>query len=135
MAVRDRRAPLTALVLAAAYLLIVVEGVLGIIWLWGGPGGPMMPPHSPWVSWAINLCIFGLFWRLFWRIVFTGREYGIAEGFYSIIRMPIANIVTIMAGRRAFVAYCRSLMGGKVVWDKTEHRAHPLLTTTTTGGS
>jgi adsorption protein B len=36
----------------------------------------------------------------------------------------------ILAARRAVLAYCRSLAGAKVVWDKTEHVVHPALAST-----
>jgi adsorption protein B len=43
----------------------------------------------------------------------------------AILRLPHANLIAIMAGRRALVAYARSLLGGRVRWDKTPHLAHP----------
>ena len=39
----------------------------------------------------------------------------------------MANVITIIAGRRAFWAYCRSLGGVRAVWEKTEHHEHPAL--------
>jgi adsorption protein B len=122
MAVRDRRGPLTALVLASAYLLLVVDTVLlGLSY--AGIG------HTHALSLALKLMLaasfVGFLWRAMMRFAFTAREYGVAEGVYAVLRIPIANIIAIMAGRRALVAYFRSLRTGKVVWDKTVHESHP----------
>ena len=56
---------------------------------------------------------------------FIGTDLGWREGMLSVLRIPIANVIAIMAGRRALVAYFRSLQDGKVVWDKTVHDRHP----------
>jgi len=69
--------------------------------------------------------MMGSVWRAAMRFMFTAREYGLREGVLAVLRMPLANIVMIMAGRRAVMAYCRSLAGGHVGWDKTEHVAGP----------
>lgn len=126
MALRDRRGPLTALVLAAAYLLLVVDAVLLAARLLGWePGVPLSSVQG----WLLALGLAGLVWRAGLRAVFVGREYGWAEGLRSLIRMPIANVVAIMAGRRAFSAYVRSLGGRAIAWDKTEHEVHPAFLT------
>ena len=124
MALRDRRGPLTALVLAAAYLLLLVDAVLLTARLSGW--APVLP-LSPVEGGLLALGLTGLVWRAALRVVFVGREYGCAEGLRSLLRMPIANVVAIMAGRRALVAYVRSLTGGSIIWDKTDHQVHPVL--------
>jgi adsorption protein B len=58
-------------------------------------------------------------------MLFVGQEYGWAEGLRAVLRIPVANVIAIMAGRRAIVGYMRSLAGHPVGWDKTEHLAHP----------
>lgn len=125
MALRDRRGPLTALVLAVAYLLLVLDGLLlGLHW------AGVSTPHQLSVPLKILLWIsfFGFLWRASLRFAFTTREYGWSEGCLSVLRIPVANVVTIMAGRRALVAYFRSLRTGQVVWDKTAHEYHPAAT-------
>ena len=71
------------------------------------------------------LSLAGFAWRAAMRFAFTAREYGWLEGLRAIARIPIGNIIAIMAGRRALAAYLRSLAGQRVVWDKTAHHAHP----------
>ena len=43
------------------------------------------------------------------------------------LRIPLANVIAIMAGRRALVAYVRTLRGAAVTWDKTAHLIHPTM--------
>jgi adsorption protein B len=122
MALRDRRGPLTALVLAAAYLLLLVDAILltGLALGYGSPAALSAPLK------AMLLISFGGFvWRAGLRAMFTAREYGWAEAVNAVLRIPVANVIAIMAGRRALVAYFRSLRTGKVVWDKTLHEQHP----------
>lgn len=122
MALRDRRGPLTALVLAAAYLLLLVDGLLfGLLWT----GIVRDQPVSPVLASMLGICLVGFLWRTGMRFFFTAREYGVVEGLRAIGRIPVANLITIIAGRKALVAYCRSLRTGRIVWDKTSHDSHP----------
>lgn len=129
MALRDRRGPLAALVLASAYLLLVIEALLGgLRWLAAmyGINPPPLPP-SPEVRSMLVISLCGVVWRAMWRLAWTAREYGLAEGCRAVLRIPLANIIAIMAGRRALAAYLRTLGGEAIVWDKTEHLTHPAL--------
>lgn len=122
MALRDRRGPLTALVLASAYLLILVQGVIALAGLFGhgadpAPGAGLDP--------LLTLCLASLVWRSAFRFALTAREYGAAEGLRAVLRIPVANLIAILAGRRALFAYVRTLLGGEVRWDKTAHHRHP----------
>ncbi|MBS0481939.1 MAG: glycosyl transferase family protein [Proteobacteria bacterium] len=122
MALRDRRGPLTALVLFAAYLLLLIETVLiaahGLGWAGGHEPGRL-------IGMLTAISLVGFVWRAAWRMAFTAREYGWAEGLRAVLRIPVGNIIAIMAGRRALGAYVRSLRGQRVVWDKTAHHTHP----------
>ena len=106
-------------------MLLVVELLLAIGQSAHWAGWDSLPPHSPLVTVLGTVSLLGLIWRAFARALFCGHEYGWREGLRSVVRIPLANVVAIMAGRRAFVAYVRSLWGGAVVWDKTAHRLHP----------
>jgi bacteriophage N4 adsorption protein B len=130
MVLRDRRGPLTALVLAVAYLLLLVETILA--WLTSQGHAAMlqtlperMAHQSPFLHGMMVISTIGLVWRAVMRFTFTLREYGFAEALRSVLRIPLANIIAIMAGRRAFAAYLRTLAGGDVIWEKTQHRFHP----------
>jgi adsorption protein B len=59
-------------------------------------------------------------------MAFTAREYGAGEGMRALLRIPVANFITIMAGRRALARYIQTLRGAAITWDKTLHEAHPV---------
>jgi adsorption protein B len=128
MALRDRHGPMTAAVLGAAYLLVFVELALGAARLAGWqPATPM----SPLLVTMISISFAAFVWRATWRFFFTAREYGLAEGLRSLLRIPVANVIAILAGRRALFAYVRTLRGELIRWDKTHHSAHPAMRTLT----
>jgi adsorption protein B len=122
MRLRDRRGPLSALVLFAAYLLLVLTGIL---WLAGYFGfvRPWQPSGLLMTILWINLASFA--WRATVRFAFTAREYGVLEGVRALLRLPHSNIIAIMSARRALFAYVATLLGAKLRWDKTHHEAHP----------
>lgn len=124
MALRDRRGPLTAVVLAIAYLLIAIWLVLAVARAAGWEGGTEPSPYWRIMIWVTFLSFA---WRAAMRILFTAREYGPIEGLCAFARIPIANAISVLASRRAILAYFRSLRGMPVVWDKTAHTLHPAL--------
>ncbi|MBA3940346.1 MAG: hypothetical protein C0520_03955 [Sphingopyxis sp.] len=119
---RDRRAPLAALVLLAAYgaLVLAVAGWTGQQWL-----GWAIEPLSP----AMRLLFAAngvlLLWRLGMRGFFTARWYGLPQAMRALPRAFVANIIAILAARRAVALYWRMLRSGRVVWDKTDHVRRP----------
>ncbi|MCJ2177269.1 glycosyl transferase family protein [Novosphingobium album (ex Hu et al. 2023)] len=127
MVVRDRRGPLATLVLTCGYALVVIEGLLGLAWLMGARRAMAIPPL---LHVMLVLCLAGLAWRLVARFAFTAHEYGVTEGLLAVVRVPVANFIAILAGRKAFASYLRTLRGAAVRWDKTEHAAHPVTAAT-----
>jgi adsorption protein B len=124
MRLRDRRGPLTALVLAVAYASLIVFAVAMGMELAGTGAGVAVSPILALIL-LFNFASFA--WRAVWRYAFTAREYGHAEGLRAILRIPVANIIAIMAGRRALFAYIASLGGTPPRWDKTQHSLHPSI--------
>ncbi|MDZ4306837.1 glycosyl transferase family protein [Allopontixanthobacter sp.] len=122
MRIRDRRGPVTALVLALAYALLVLA-TAGWLMNLAGVGQPL--ELSPELSIILVLNFVSFAWRVVWRFAFTAREYGWVEGLRAVLRIPVANIIAIMAGRRALIAYLKTLAGQIPQWDKTHHDAHP----------
>ena len=124
MRLRDRRGPLGALVLTCGYLLVVLWSIssvlaeLGYASAWKPSGALRL---------LLWLNVVSFIWRAALRFAFTAREYGAAEGLRAVARIPVANVIAIMAGRRAMFAYVRSLAGGAVLWDKTAHNVHPMM--------
>ncbi|QWC56267.1 glycosyl transferase family protein [Erythrobacter sp. 3-20A1M] len=121
MRLRDRRGLFSALLLTMAYALLIV-GALDLLLGFLG----LLPDFAlpPGVWWLIALNFAHLCLRATTRFVFTTREYGWAEGFRAVARLPVSNIIAIIAARRALAAYLGVLRGSKVHWDKTDHPVH-----------
>lgn len=122
MRLRDRRGPMAALVMACGYAFFLVSGLCLVLDI----AGLVRPWHpDPFLSalvWA-NLAAFA--WRAAWRCAFTAREHGLNEGLRAVLRIPVTNVIAILAARRALLAYVASLRGVPLAWDKTPHDAHP----------
>ncbi|MFT4054526.1 MAG: glycosyl transferase family protein [Novosphingobium sp.] len=124
MALRDRRGPLTALVLACSYVLLLVEAALYLAEQQGFVEGAAL---SPLLQALLGICLASFVWRSGFRLFFTAREYGLVEGLGAIPRIVVANAIAILAGRRALVNYVMTLRGAAVRWEKTDHVGHPTL--------
>ncbi len=129
MQLRDRRGPFAALILALGYVLVLATTV-GLIAQWTGFLDPLPLPFGLKLLLMANTGFF--IWRALVRGMFTAREFGWREGGLAMLRIPVSNVIAIMATRRALIAYARSLRGAPVVWDKTEHQHHPVMARPTT---
>ncbi|TNE47503.1 MAG: hypothetical protein EP341_09265 [Sphingomonadales bacterium] len=122
MRARDRRGPMTALVLFVGYLLLAISTLV-----WGASelaGGTLVELGTGTkLLLAANLGAF--LWRIAFRFGFTASEYGMGEGLRALMRIPVANVIAIMAAWRAFIAYVRTLAGAAITWEKTPHFNHP----------
>lgn len=122
MRLRDRRGPMSALVLFTGYLvlaggvLLLVAGAFGLVGPWR---------IDPWLGALLTANVAAFAWRALVRFAFTVREYGLAEGLRAVVRIPVSNGIAILAGARALAAYVRTLCGQQPRWDKTFHHAHP----------
>ena len=124
MQLRDRRGPFAAFLLALAYSLILLVGLeQGLVMA----GLTPFVPLSPELLLLLMLNTGVLIWRAVLRVIFTGREHGLAEALLAAPRIVISNAIAILAGRRAFAAYLASLRGAPFAWDKTDHRHHPTV--------
>lgn len=118
MRLRDRRAPLAMLVLAAAYgaLILWTSGAVAHH-ITGAPAASLSRPLTL-MLW-INTGLLG--WRLGMRAVFTGAAYGWREAMWSVPRILVGNVVALLAAPRAILLYARMLRGAPPAWDKTAH--------------
>ncbi len=122
MLVHDRRSIFAAIVLLAAYFCIALTAVLTLL------GALELHQPSPLSQTLIALLWINalfLLWRLTVRAAFVGSVYGPMEALYSVPRSIIANIIAIMAARRACSAYVRHCLGAPLRWDKTTHHTVP----------
>lgn len=126
MRLRDRRAPLAMVVLAAAYGAALSWGLAGI-GHWAG--GTTAPDYPGWMAALLLFNLALLFWRLAMRMAFTGRAYGWREAFWAVPRFVVGNAVALLAAPRAVLLYLRLLRGRAPVWDKTAHQFPTLAET------
>lgn len=122
MRARDRRGPFAALVLLIGYTLLALTLVLAVAAAAGGVPPVELTPAARLLL-AVNFAFF--LWRAGLRFGFTAQTYGWKEGLRAVARIPVTNVVSIMAGRRAMAAYAGTLLGRAIVWDKTPHFDHP----------
>ena len=122
MRMRDRRGPLTALVLFVGYLLLAIAA---LVWVAAALGFGQAIELTPALTILLAANFAAFLWRGAMRFAFTTREYAAAEWLRAVLRFPITNIIAIMAGRRAFVAYVGTLAGQAIAWDKTQHFDQP----------
>jgi len=115
MRMRDRRGPLAALLLLAGYAAAILWGEVALA---AALGAPIAVPVS--VTLATLMWINGwlLGWRLLMRACFTTAAYGWREGLRAIPRTLVANIIAVLAARRALLLHSN---GGAKRWDKTHH--------------
>jgi bacteriophage N4 adsorption protein B len=119
---RDRRAPIAAIIILAAYLGLILAGIdqLGAIAGWWDVArisGALT------VLLVINATL--LAWRMTMRCAFTASIYGWRQGLLAIPRAFLANVIHILAARRALILYLRQLRTQELVWDKTDHMVVP----------
>lgn len=117
MRMRDRMAPMAAIILLAAYLALA--GLLALLALNWVTGRPVQASAIPRLLIAATSIL--LLWRLALRCFFTAKIHGIGQGLRAIPRAVTANIIAMMAARRAIGHYLRLSRRGVVRWDKTDH--------------
>ncbi len=115
MRLRDRRGPLAALLLLAAYSA-------GFLWsqlfLAEALGAPIHAEFDHALSMLLMVNGALLAWRVLMRAAFTTYAYGLTEGLLSIPRLVVGNIIAILAAGRAIRIH---VSGGAKRWDKTGH--------------
>lgn len=73
------------------------------------------------LAWLLSANAAMLVWRMAMRFWMVARLYGWREGLRSIPRTIVANIIAMMAARRAVAAYAGLARRGPIAWDKTRH--------------
>jgi adsorption protein B len=115
MRLRDRRGPLAAVLLVAAYLAALLWSQL---WLAEALGAPIAVRLDPLLVTLLWINGWLLAWRMAMRAMFTAAAYGPAQGLLSIPRMVVGNVIAMLAAARAIALH---LGGGPKRWDKTRH--------------
>lgn len=115
MRLRDRRGPLAAMLLLAGYGAALLWAQIALA---ASLGAPITVPVSPLLATLLWINAWLLGWRLLMRFSFTTAAYGWVEGLRAIPRTVVANIVAVLAARRALLIHSA---GGPKRWDKTHH--------------
>ncbi|MEO7601741.1 MAG: glycosyl transferase family protein [Sphingomicrobium sp.] len=115
MRLRDRRGPLAALLLIAAYAAALLWAQL---WLAEALGAPVQARMGPSLVTLLTINAWLLAWRVLMRAGFTASAYGIWQGLLSIPRLVVGNVIAILAALRALSLH---MGGGAKRWDKTRH--------------
>jgi len=115
MRMRDRRGPLAALLLIAAYAAAFLWSQ---IWLAEALGAPIKARLDPALVTLLMVNGWLLAWRVLMRACFTASAYGVVEGLMSIPRLVVGNVIAVLAALRAVTLH---LGGGAKRWDKTRH--------------
>ncbi|GAA4774181.1 hypothetical protein GCM10023219_22000 [Stakelama sediminis] len=118
MRMRDRRALLAVIVLAAAYIALVAGFVAqSLHWLSDIPA----PAPDRTMRWLLIATTLVLTWRLAMRALFVQRLYGWKQALLSLPRAVTGNAIALLAARRAITRYIGMLRGKPLRWDKTAH--------------
>jgi adsorption protein B len=115
MRMRDRRGPLAAVLLLAAYAAALFWSQ---IWLAEALGAPIHARFDPWLVALLTINGWLLAWRVLMRAFFTTSAYGWQQGLLSVPRMLVGNVIAMLAAARAVSLH---LGGGARSWDKTRH--------------
>ena len=115
MRMRDRRGPLAALLLLAGYGTAILWAEIALAAALGAPIAVPVSTALATLMW-VNGWLLG--WRLLMRTCFTTAAYGWREGLRSVPRTVVANIIAVLAARRALLLHSA---GGAKRWDKTHH--------------
>jgi adsorption protein B len=115
MRLRDRRGPLAAVLLLAAYAAALIWFQ---IWLAQALGAPIQAQVDPRLLGLLTVNGWLLAWRVLMRAGFTASAYGWRQGLLSIPRLFVGNVVAMLAAARAVSLH---LSGDAIRWDKTHH--------------
>jgi len=119
MRLRDRRAVLAAIVLAAAYGALALE-VTAMAWRYAVDRPVFVPLAAP-LALLLQVNLILMLWRIAMRFAMVRSAYGWGEAWRSVPRMIVGNIVAMMAARRAVFHYAGIRAQRPVAWDKTVH--------------
>jgi len=115
MRLRDRRGPLAALLLLAAYGAALLWSQM---WFAETLGAPMHVRVDPLLVTLLIINGWLLAWRVLMRACFTASVYGVGEGLRSIPRLVVGNVIAMLAAARAISIH---IAGGAKRWEKTRH--------------
>ena len=118
MRLRDRRALLAIVVLAAAYVSALLYGIVLVAQDVTGRAPRVGITPAAWLL-GVNLSL--LAWRMAMRVAFAWRAYGWRTALGAPLRFVVGNVIDLAASPLALRRYVATLRGAPPVWDKTAH--------------
>ena len=118
MRLRDRQSLLAALLLVAAYFVMLAMPLTGFAAQLAGHEVTLVTPT---LALMMQIAALLLLWRLVMRFAFVARSYGLREGLLAVPRVVVSNAITILAAREALGRYGRARRTGEASWGKTAH--------------
>jgi bacteriophage N4 adsorption protein B len=118
MRLRDRQAPLAALLLCAAYVALLTAAPVAATSALSGHPVQLLTPTLAALS---SLAMLMLVWRLVMRCAFVTLSYGWREGLRAAPRIITSNAIAIIAAREAIGRYREARRTGLTSWGKTAH--------------
>jgi adsorption protein B len=115
MRMRDRRSPFAAILLLTGYAAALLWAQIALA---AALGAPISVPVTPLLAALLWTNGWLLGWRLVVKASCTACAYDWREGLRSIPRSLVANLITVLAARRAMLLHAS---GGPSRWDKTRH--------------
>ncbi len=112
---RDRRGPLAAVLLIAAYTAALLWSQ---IWVAQAIGAPVQVSVEPGLATLLTINAWLLAWRIAMRVGFTTSAYGWRQGLLSVPRLVVGNVIAMLAAWRALSLYSQRRPPR---WDKTRH--------------
>ena len=119
MRLRDRRAVLAAIILAAAYAALLLNAIAAS-WRYA-LGGDLFAPTSPRLALLLEVNLALMLWRIAMRVAMVRLAYGWGEAWRAVPRMITGNIIAMMAARRALLTYAHHRARRPIARDKTGH--------------
>ncbi len=118
MRLRDRKATMAAIVLAIAYVAVILTAILLLAEMLDVY---RLQPVSEFLKILLFVNAGSLMWRQMLKSCFVFALYGLREALLSMPRTVVANLINILAAWRAIGHYINQLVGHPVNWEKTAH--------------
>jgi adsorption protein B len=119
MRLRDRQCVFAALLLFVAYCTFLLWLAAELAATLTGIALPAVPPGLT-ILLLVNSWL--LAWRLCMRAAFVTQAYGWRQGFWSVPRIVLGNLIAMLAARAAVSRYLQIRRTGTVRWNKTAHK-------------
>jgi len=119
--VRDRKGIFSSLFLVISYLALIysILNMIDVRQNWGI--FPTIIELDSTLWYVLMFCFVFLMVRIFQRVHFTYKWYGVKYSILSVFRLLVDNFINIFASIRAVKIFLNMKNKKQLVWDKTDH--------------